>query len=300
MFLTSEESRNSMNSFESDESLYSKDLMSTKGEKSSAQLNQQRPKRKREKLDHLSNEEKILRRKMKNRISAQSARDRKKMKMNDLQDQLAALSEERVQMLKENELLKKRMKVLEKENNDLKNRLVNFSSSSDDENGSITNSMNSEMSSTTTADNTVSSSVTIDQSPRFVLDDNQFAINSAEIFNNGQQSRQVNCLSLNTDQQTLMRQQLKNAFIVPLMIYFLMTSLIRLSVRKMISNQTAEKQLTLIFGASSYSTQPNNLVIYSQANHLINPILIKKSISEQLIVISLEMLKYLQNSIPII
>ena len=66
---------------------------------------------------------------MKNRISAQSARDRKKMKMTDLQDQLAALSEERVQMLKENELLKKRNLKLETENSELRNRL----NSSDEE-----------------------------------------------------------------------------------------------------------------------------------------------------------------------
>lgn len=51
-----------------------------------------KPKRKREKLDHLSFEEKMNRRKMKNRISAQSARDRKKLKMNDLETKIQILS----------------------------------------------------------------------------------------------------------------------------------------------------------------------------------------------------------------
>ena len=63
MYLTSEESRNSL----SDESIYSvttTDLISFKEEVSSPEnnvsiKNQTRPKRKREKLDHLSNEEKV-------------------------------------------------------------------------------------------------------------------------------------------------------------------------------------------------------------------------------------------------
>jgi len=119
MYLTSEESRNSM---ESDESIYSTsttDLIVNKEVKSTNLNQMNRPKRKREKLDHLTNEEKIMRRKIKNRQSAQSARDRKKMKMTDLQERLEALLQERVQMLKENELLKKRNQKLERENNEL-------------------------------------------------------------------------------------------------------------------------------------------------------------------------------------
>ena len=58
MYLTSEESRNSL----SDESIYSEtttDLISFKEEENNASIrNRIRPKRKREKLDHLSNEEK--------------------------------------------------------------------------------------------------------------------------------------------------------------------------------------------------------------------------------------------------
>lgn len=48
-------------------------------------------KRIREKLDHLTHEEKLMRRKIKNRISAQSARDRKKNKMQILERKIEVL-----------------------------------------------------------------------------------------------------------------------------------------------------------------------------------------------------------------
>lgn len=48
-------------------------------------------KRIREKLDHLSHEEKLMRRKIKNRQSAQSARDRKKNKMQTLEKKIEVL-----------------------------------------------------------------------------------------------------------------------------------------------------------------------------------------------------------------
>ena len=48
-------------------------------------------KRIREKLDHLSHEEKMMRRKMKNRVSAQSARDRKRKLLSTLEKKIEVL-----------------------------------------------------------------------------------------------------------------------------------------------------------------------------------------------------------------
>lgn len=82
-----------------------------------------KPPRKRQKLDHLSMEEKIMRRKLKNRVAAQTARDRKKVKMDDLEVELlevqsqmqdltdlaATLAEQNSELSEENEELKKRL-----------------------------------------------------------------------------------------------------------------------------------------------------------------------------------------------
>lgn len=70
------------------------------------------PCRKRQRLDHLTFEEKMMRRKLKNRVAAQSARDRKKAQMDnqekeifDLKLQLAELQEENHKLQLQNERL---------------------------------------------------------------------------------------------------------------------------------------------------------------------------------------------------
>ncbi|KAK7066920.1 X-box-binding protein 1 [Halocaridina rubra] len=52
-----------------------------------------KPPRKRQRLDHLTIEEKVMRRKLKNRVAAQTARDRKKLRMDQLEAQVAELTE---------------------------------------------------------------------------------------------------------------------------------------------------------------------------------------------------------------
>jgi len=79
--------------------------------------------RKRQRLTHLTPEEKMLRRKLKNRVAAQTARDRKKAHMDtieealevtqlanqDLQSKNAALREENDRLMLENEELRQRL-----------------------------------------------------------------------------------------------------------------------------------------------------------------------------------------------
>ncbi|NXL35925.1 XBP1 protein, partial [Glaucidium brasilianum] len=79
--------------------------------------------RKRQRLTHLSPEEKALRRKLKNRVAAQSARDRKKARMTELEAQVVELEEENQKLLLENRLLRERTCNLALENQELRCRL---------------------------------------------------------------------------------------------------------------------------------------------------------------------------------
>ncbi|CAB4062416.1 XBP1 [Lepeophtheirus salmonis] len=64
------------------------------------------PVRKRANLDHLSTEEKLLRRKLKNRVAAQNARDKKRVRMDDMEDEIRALRERNEKLEKENARLR--------------------------------------------------------------------------------------------------------------------------------------------------------------------------------------------------
>ncbi|NXX94452.1 XBP1 protein, partial [Centropus bengalensis] len=81
------------------------------------------PARKRQRLTHLSPEEKALRRKLKNRVAAQSARDRKKARMAELEQQVLELEEENQKLLLENQLLREKTCNLSVENQELRSCL---------------------------------------------------------------------------------------------------------------------------------------------------------------------------------
>ncbi|XP_015221955.1 LOW QUALITY PROTEIN: X-box-binding protein 1 [Lepisosteus oculatus] len=81
------------------------------------------PQRKRQRLTHLSPEEKALRRKLKNRVAAQTARDRKKAKMGELEQQVLELELENQKLHIENRLLREKTHGLVTENEELRQRL---------------------------------------------------------------------------------------------------------------------------------------------------------------------------------
>ncbi|GFS13494.1 X-box-binding protein 1-like [Elysia marginata] len=79
--------------------------------------------KKRRRLTHLSPDEKLLRRKLKNRVAAQTARDRKKALMSELEERVARLEEENKLLKRQNVSLKEASHSLIKENAELKSRL---------------------------------------------------------------------------------------------------------------------------------------------------------------------------------
>lgn len=81
-----------------------------------------KPKKKRQRLTHLTQEEKIQRRKMKNRAAAQSARDRKKARMEELEETVVRLQQQNAKLKSENKLLKEKAQLLVDENRKLLNK----------------------------------------------------------------------------------------------------------------------------------------------------------------------------------
>jgi X box-binding protein 1 len=80
--------------------------------------------KKRRRLTHLSPDEKLLRRKLKNRVAAQTARDRKKALMAELEDKVSQLEEENKLLKRQNFTLKEASSTLAKENAALKSQLA--------------------------------------------------------------------------------------------------------------------------------------------------------------------------------
>lgn len=79
--------------------------------------------KKRKRLTNLSPEERLMRRKLKNRVAAQTARDRKKQRMDELEVMLANIEAENKRLQAENEALRQKTGKLAVENTQLKERL---------------------------------------------------------------------------------------------------------------------------------------------------------------------------------
>lgn len=81
------------------------------------------PSRKRKRLTHLSPEERLMRRKLKNRVAAQTARDRKKARMDELEIIVQKLEQENSSLSEENSALRTQSESLSEENAQLRRRL---------------------------------------------------------------------------------------------------------------------------------------------------------------------------------
>jgi X box-binding protein 1 len=79
--------------------------------------------KKRRRLTNLTHDEKIMRRKLKNRVAAQTARDRKKQRMSELEEAITQLEAQNKQLKAENGSLRQFTSALVKENAELKQQM---------------------------------------------------------------------------------------------------------------------------------------------------------------------------------
>ncbi|GAB1602285.1 hypothetical protein Ahia01_000507600 [Argonauta hians] len=108
--------------------------------------------RKRRRLTHLSPEEKIQRRKLKNRVAAQTARDRKKAQVSDMEIAIEKLQAENRRLVQQNMALQKQTGALSSENKELRTRLCQL------EDGTCSSRVNNAVTSPSTTTTTTSSS----------------------------------------------------------------------------------------------------------------------------------------------
>ena len=103
---------------ENDDSMFS-DADSSLNSDANGSGDAMKPKKKRQRLTHLTQEEKLQRRKLKNRAAAQSARDRKKARMDELEETVVKLQQQNAKLKSENKLLKEKTQLLLDENRKL-------------------------------------------------------------------------------------------------------------------------------------------------------------------------------------
>lgn len=104
--------------------------------KLTSESNDEPPALKRTRLTGLNHEEKLERRKLKNRIAAQTARDRKKARMDELEDLVRQMEREKELLIQENIRLKSQSTELVQQNKSLRSMIMgNFGSLSDSAEG---------------------------------------------------------------------------------------------------------------------------------------------------------------------